>query len=104
MKTTGFNLVIVLILSLATNTNAFSQKAIKQSLDSIVSERSKYIYSYDDNGNNTLNAGYNWNDTNNSWVGDYKQEYAYDKNSNQTLHIYYYWDNTNNNLERKYEN
>ena len=97
MKNISFNLGVVLILMLAMNANAFSQTFFKQSLDSIVSEQSKYIYSYDNKGNNTLNVGYYWSDTRNSWVGDYKYEYAYDNSGNEIMQILYGWDNATNN-------
>ncbi len=97
MKRISTNVGIMLMLLLVINPNAFSQNIIKHGLDSVVSERSKNIYSYDDNGKNILNAGYHWDDTSNNWKGDYKYEYAYDYNGNQILYIYYNWDNTGDN-------
>ena len=105
MKKLSINIGVVLLLLLATNANIFSQKAFKHSLDSIVSERSKYFYSYDEHENNTSVASYYWNDENSSWIGDYKYDYAYDNNCNKTMQMLYNWDYETNNwkLATKYE-
>ena len=51
-------------------------------------------YSYDENGNQTLYIGYNWNSESQSFVPYYKDESSYDENGNRTLYIRYSW-NTN---------
>ena len=50
-----------------------------------------------DNGNQTLDVIYYWNNVLHDWIGDYKKEYSYDENANQTLSAYYNWDSDLNN-------
>ncbi len=52
----------------------------------------KYEYDYDVNGNQTLNAIYNWNSETNDWKGVHKYEYAYDDNGTQTMFAQWLWD------------
>ena len=53
---------------------------------------SKYEYSYDENGNQTLYIQYFWNSESQSLFVNYKVELSYDENGNQTLYINYNWD------------
>ena len=54
----------------------------------------KYEYTYDDDGNQTLNVSYTWDTENQSFITNIKSEYTYDDNGNQILSISYNW-NTN---------
>ena len=70
-----------------------NHKAIKQGLDSVVSQNNKDIFSYDSRGNDILIIGYAWDNATNDWSKSYKFESAYDNNNNQIMIIDYYWDN-----------
>ena len=53
---------------------------------------SKYEYSFDENGNQTLYIQYNWDSESQSLVPYSKSESTYDENGNRTLFIQYIWD------------
>jgi hypothetical protein len=54
---------------------------------------SKYAYAYDGNGNDTLNAYYQWDLTNNVWINTNKDAYTYNANNSDTLDVYSQWSN-----------
>ena len=49
-------------------------------------------YSYDMDGNLTLEASYQWNKGLNDWIGINKEEYSYDTFGNRTMVKKYIWD------------
>ena len=59
---------------------------------------SKYEYSYDENGNETLEIEYNWDSESQSFVPSSKLESSYDENGNRTLYIQYNWDSESQSL------
>jgi hypothetical protein len=72
----------------------------KQSLDSIVCPNHyKYLFSYDERGNNILILDYQWNKKTNSWVEINKVEYLYDDAGNMTTEIIYGWANASQTWE-----
>jgi hypothetical protein len=57
----------------------------------------KNEWSYDANGNQTLEVSYQWDTNTNQWVNEGKTEYSYDANWNKTLWANWYdWDTTTN--------
>jgi len=98
----GYAAVLLSFILFLTTTTSFSQnKNVKMRLDSIVSKTSKYIYVYDDKGNNTLQISYTWR--NNIWAEHTKCEYTYNVNGNQIMCIFYNWTNNTWVENRKYE-
>ena len=78
---------VVLMLMLVCGISGFSQTK-KQCLDSIVKPVSeKYLFSYDNKGNNILGISYHYNLQNKTWNGYQKREYTYDEKGNKTLAI-----------------
>jgi hypothetical protein len=70
-----------------------SALVMKQCLDSIVYPQSyKEMFSYDNRGNNTLYVSYNFDESENEWIGSVKREYTFDAKNNCTRIIYYGWD------------
>jgi len=113
MKKLDFRRGMVLTVVLACGMSGFSQKVIKQRLDSLVQDNgSKAVWFYDAYGNDTLNieyinnqfsqkwerkydadnnmimyAEYRW--YNNSWTPGAKKEYEYDMNKNIIVEVFY---------------
>ena len=75
--------------------NLKSGLAKKYKLDSLVSFEFRDIYTFDDNGNMTSYAFYNWDDNTIQWIGDEKAEYTYDNYGNETSWTSYTWDTLN---------
>ena len=82
---------------------AFKSRAVANTittnlLDSIITVYSdgsydiKEVFAYDEYGNRTVEAYYNWNWDFNTWEGNHKEEYTYDANGNQTMYAYYRWE------------
>jgi hypothetical protein len=65
----------------------------------------KWEYTYDDNGNMTLELEYTRNSDSQSFVPTYKTERTYDDNDNTTLVIQYYWNSVSQSFvqSNKYE-
>lgn len=57
---------------------------------------SKNLFTYDSNGNITLEISYDWDENTSTWVDYSKVEYAYDSNGNQILEAYFDWDTNTN--------
>ena len=51
----------------------------------------KIEYTYDANGNLTLDIGYNWDTDSQSFFASSKREFTYDANGNRTFEIWYNW-------------
>jgi hypothetical protein len=54
----------------------------------------KSEFTYDENGNRTLNINYNWDTNNQSFILSWKNESTYDEDGNLTLEINYDWNTT----------
>ena len=60
-------------------------------------KRNKVEFEYDNNGNQTIEINYWWE--NNGWIGTEKIEYAYDQHRNIILDAGYYWNSETHNWE-----
>jgi len=56
----------------------------------------KYECAYDANGNQTIYTSYEWDSTNNTWIGHYKEESIYDAEGNIIMYLGYGWNNLSN--------
>jgi hypothetical protein len=76
-----------------------STQSTKQKMDSLQyfgENTGQYVnykeaYTYDANGNLTIDIYYDWDETTSQWVASYKDEITYDANNNMTHYIDYDW-------------
>jgi hypothetical protein len=82
-------LTILILLFL----NGFGKKnelSNRQSLDSTIVENiMKQCFTYDGNGNKTIEIKYIW--SNNQWISSSKNEYTYDDNNDNIQNIEFHW-------------
>ena len=83
---------ILLISTTLSAQVARSATAAKQRLDSIVSARSRMVYTYDANGKTMLELTSSWDSIKGEWVGVDKIEKVNDANGNGLIYARYYWD------------
>ena len=73
------------------------ENAKKECLDSVYyfyggAKESKDVFTYDANGNLTMQVSYSWDSGYGQWINSSKDEYTYDTNGNETLEVSYNWD------------
>ena len=104
MRKFDFKKGVVLTVMLVCGLSGFAQTK-KYVLDSLISSRDRYYFSYDNNGNCTWAKVYRLQ--NNAWKESREYEFTYDANGNQTLRIGYYWQNDDwgerNKTEKSYD-
>ena len=83
----GLVLAVILTASVA----GFSQNTQKHRLNSSITGNTKTVYFYDENGTNTYDIVYKWNNATNQWEASLKHENIYDSNGNLTTYLSYSW-------------